>query len=252
MRKIIFGAGAQGRTAASAYKNSGVKIDCFFDNNPNLQGKTVIGIPVIGINDLLRIKDDSEIIICSDVSKHREMIEQLKQNAVDNYHIFDKELILKKERLVSFSYADQNEDIILYHVLKNRQEIFYIDIGSNDPFIGSVTQLFYERGHNGINIDIEPQLIEITRKIRPRDVSLCVAVGAKDGEATFYHQGEFGGLSTLVKDNVASENQPRKTTVVTLKKICDKYANNRNITFLKIDVEGAEREVLGRKGPRRP
>lgn len=245
MKRVIFGAGVQGRTAASAYRDDGMTVDYFLDNNPRLHGTNVFGIPVIGIKELLAIKDESEIIVCADVSRHREMIAQLEENHISHYCIFDKETILKKERLVSFSYATENEDVILYHVLKDRKDIFWIDIGSNDPYLGSVTQLFYDRGHSGINVDMEPELIDITRKVRPRDINLCVGVGAEEGTARFFHQGEFGGLSTLVEKNAIAEYTVTGTTkVTTLKKICDEYAENRNISFLKIDVEGTEKEVL--------
>lgn len=150
MKKVIFGAGAQGRTAASAYRDDGINVDYFFDNNPDLQGKNVSGIPVVGMNELLSMKDACEVIICCDVSRHQEMIRQLEENGITNYRIFDKELILRKERIVSYSYASENEDIILYHVLKDRERIFWIDIGSNDPFLGSVTKLFYDRGHSEV------------------------------------------------------------------------------------------------------
>ncbi len=245
MKKVIFGAGAQGRTAASAYRDEGVSVDYFFDNNPDLHGKNVIGIPVVGIDGLLSMRDDCEVIICCDVSRHQEMIRQLKENNILNYSIFDKETILRKERIVSYSYASENEDIILYHVLKDRKSIFWIDIGSNDPFLGSVTKLFYDRGHSGINVDMEPGLIEITKAQRPRDVSLCVGVGDKEGTSLFYHQGEFGGLSTMVEANsISSHAVTRETRITTLKSLCEKYVKNREITFLKIDVEGRERDVL--------
>lgn len=245
MKKVIFGAGAQGRTAASAYRDDGVSIDYFVDNNPALHGKSVIGIPVIGMDGLISMREDCEVIICCDISRHQEMIRQLAENGISNYSIFDKETILRKERIVSYSYASENEDIILYHVLKDRESIFWIDIGSNDPSLGSVTKLFYDRGHSGINVDMEPGLIEITRAQRPRDISLCVGVGDKEGTGLFYHQGEFGGLSTMVKENsIGDHSQVRETKITTLKNLCEKYVKDREITFLKIDVEGKERDVL--------
>ena len=44
------------------------------------------------------------------------------------------------------SYAQELEDIILYSVLKDVKQIFYIDVGANDPIALSVTHFFYLRG----------------------------------------------------------------------------------------------------------
>lgn len=53
-------------------------------------------------------------------------------------------------------------------------------------------------------------------------------------------------MSTFVKDNVKDEGcLTKETDITTLKDICDAYVNeNVDISFLKIDVEGYEREVL--------
>lgn len=65
------------------------------------------------------------------------------------------------------SFAQEREDIVLYHLLKNvNAPIRYIDVGANDPISISVTKFFYDRGASGINI--EPQKEHISRlKKRP-------------------------------------------------------------------------------------
>lgn len=50
------------------------------------------------------------------------------------------------------SYAKNSEDILLYRALHDVENGSYIDIGSADPQIDSVSVLFYERGWRGINI----------------------------------------------------------------------------------------------------
>lgn len=48
--------------------------------------------------------------------------------------------------LTNYSYL--MEDIFLYHVLSDvaEKDIFYIDVGANDPVNESVTCLFYNMG----------------------------------------------------------------------------------------------------------
>lgn len=50
------------------------------------------------------------------------------------------------EYLLSFSHEKTMEDIILYHVLKPETNIFWIDVGANDPVFDSVTKFFSVRG----------------------------------------------------------------------------------------------------------
>lgn len=243
---ILFGAGVQGRTAAAIYKNNGKKVRCFVDNDISRQGKEIFGIPVISPDKLNEYIDNCDVVISVGGEAKVSIKKQLTAIGVTNAIQFNKELLLEKERFMSYSYPTEHEDLILYHVLKGEKNIFWIDVGCNDPDIGSVTKAFYERGHRGINIDIEDGMMRITKKQRPNDVNLCVGVGSEEGEASFYRQGDWGGLSTLVEGNrreeaVMTENKVRITT---LKKICDEYVVDTVISFLKIDVEGMEKDVL--------
>lgn len=132
--------------------------------------------------------------------------------------------------------------------MKNRDlhDVFYIDVGSNDPSIGSVTKFFYDRGARGINIDMESELIDISKTERSRDINLCLGVGNHNSSVKYFSQGAYGGLSTIVKDNIRyTGGVERETKLVTLEEICQKYIpDGQEITFLIIDVEGMEKEVL--------
>lgn len=46
------------------------------------------------------------------------------------------------EYLLSFSHEKNVEDIILYHVLGRKLDVFWIDVGANDPVFSSVTKFF--------------------------------------------------------------------------------------------------------------
>lgn len=241
----IFGAGPQGRTAAAIYQKKGYDVKYFIDNDKKKQGTSIFDIPVLSIEGYCAKEKCNRIIICCPEVYRGEVVNQLKENGISKYEMFSKEILFDKERFISYSYPENNEDLILYHVLKDRERIFWIDIGSNDPYYGSVTQAFYNLGHHGINVDIEQELIAISEKVRPRDINVCVGIGREKGIAEFFYQGDMGGLNTMVKENVQGENiDKRKVDVVTLKNICDKYVSNEDITFLKIDVEGMEKEVL--------
>jgi FkbM family methyltransferase len=148
-------------------------------------------------------------------------------------------------KAVFVSYARDLEDVILYDVLGDVKDGFYIDVGANSPTMHSVTKFFYEEGYHGINI--EPLLKEYGELVldRDRDINLCVCAGEKEEELELY---ECGGLSTLdlhIAQTWPSVPRPRKVSIVPLAKICGQYCKpGQEIQFCKIDVEGFEREVL--------
>ena len=146
------------------------------------------------------------------------------------------------------SYAQNFEDVLLWRALGDVARGFYIDVGAAHPDVESVTRAFYERGWSGINVEPVAASITRLRAARPRDINLDAAVGERAGHADFF-EVEGTGLSTLRRDVTAGYDAEgfavvRRTVAVrTLADICRAHAHGP-IHFLKIDVEGAEREVL--------
>ena len=54
------------------------------------------------------------------------------------------------------SYAQNNEDVLLWRALGHVRDGFYIDVGANDPVEHSVTKAFYDAGWRGISIEPLP------------------------------------------------------------------------------------------------
>lgn len=146
------------------------------------------------------------------------------------------------------SYAQTHEDVLLWRALHSVTPGFYVDVGAHDPTDLSVTRAFYERGWRGINIEPIPFYAKRLREERPRDQILEVALGDKPGIATLY---DFGGtgLSTIdtdiAKEHAASgfPSSELRVPVITLAAAVDGLGN-QDVHFLKIDVEGYERQVL--------
>jgi FkbM family methyltransferase len=147
------------------------------------------------------------------------------------------------------SYSHDLEDVMVWRALSGAKvkRGYYIDVGANDPVNASVTKGFYDRGYRGINIEPIRRHFHQLQKQRPKDINLQVAVSNTNGVAHFY-ENESDELSTII----AGLGQSYKTTynvkeyVVptrTLTDICKEYRVTE-VHFLKIDVEGAEREVL--------
>lgn len=243
MEKVVFfGAGEYGYRAYWEYKNV-KEIVAFLDNDAKKWGGVIKDIPVIGIEEFDENYHDCNVLVTCSPRYVPEISTQLEKRGISNYQVYDPGM---KEIVISYSGNLDREDLILFHALHDVSGIFYIDVGSNDPSICSVTKLLYDQKNaHGINIDPINELIEKTRKYRTRDISICAGVGDKDDNTTLYING---GLSTLVEAN-ANENENQRITceikVITLKSICNQFiSNNQDIHFLKVDVEGFEKQVL--------
>lgn len=147
------------------------------------------------------------------------------------------------------SYAQNFEDVLLWRALKHIEKGFYIDVGAHDPHHDSVTKAFYERGWRGINIEPVSQWFEKITSERLRDINLQVAAGNQTGELLIYEFTDTG-WSTLCSE-IAEKHElesgcqriERTVLVKTLTEICIDF-HLSPIHFLKIDVEGAEKQVL--------
>jgi FkbM family methyltransferase len=147
------------------------------------------------------------------------------------------------------SYAQNFEDVLLWRALGHIKNGFYIDIGANDPEQHSVTKAFYERGWYGINVEPLQQYQPAFQQQRPRDINLCVAAGAEEGQITLYDVPAGPGWASA-DPGVAHAHQQEGYELLahtvplkTLRSICAEHVSY-DIHFLKIDVEGHEEQVL--------
>jgi FkbM family methyltransferase len=146
------------------------------------------------------------------------------------------------------SYAQNREDILLWRALQDVQEGFYVDAGAQDPTHDSVTRAFYDQGWRGINIEPATGYFEKLCAERPRDLTLQVALGDRIGWARL-HEFAGTGLSTLVKEVAARHRAngfdcfERRVPILPLARVWENFVKGE-VHFLKIDVEGFERQVL--------
>lgn len=146
------------------------------------------------------------------------------------------------------SYAQNYEDVLLRRAFPDQTNGFFVDIGAFHPVKNSVTQHFQLRGWSGVNIDPDEKNIELFNQLRPKDTNLCFAIGQKDGDTKIYSLPNTSRTTALAE--LAASYKKRgleirecEVPTRTLASLLDEYAS-RTIDFLKIDVEGAEYDVI--------
>lgn len=163
------------------------------------------------------------------------------------YAINELKLLLVK--LIRKSYSQHQEDLVISHLLNNKKNGFYVDIGANDPDRFSNTKKFYKKGWFGINVEPNPVLFK-KFATRNNDINLNIGISDKNTILRFY---SFipNTISTFSKDmSLSYQKQGYKlikkydVDVMTLEKVFNKNVGDRQIDFLSIDVEGFEMEVL--------
>lgn len=157
------------------------------------------------------------------------------------------------------SYAQNFEDVILWRALEDATPGFYIDVGAQHPVVDSVSKAFYEHGWRGIHVEPTLEHANLLRADRPDETVVQAIVAERAGAVRFY-EIPGTGLSTARQD-IAEEHhsqrgfpvQSQVVTAVTLDDLLG-LAPSDAIHWLKIDVEGFEREVLSgwRESARRP
>jgi FkbM family methyltransferase len=146
------------------------------------------------------------------------------------------------------SYAQNFEDVMIWRALKHVENGFYIDVGANDPTLYSVTRACYDKGWHGINLEPVAEFFNRLVAQRSRDTNLQVGAGEVAGSFPFFDIPDTG----LATSDPAVAQKHRdggwevntiEIPVLPLADICNRHVSGE-IHFLKIDVEGAEKQVL--------
>lgn len=146
------------------------------------------------------------------------------------------------------SFAQNAEDVLLYRALGHLEQGCYIDIGANHPVEDSVTKAFYDRGWCGVNVEPVAFWFQKLQEARPKDLNFQIAISDSDEVLAFFEVEETG-LSTLDAVRAAECRQQgfnvalKKVACWTLAHLFDEIGP-KDIHFLKIDVEGAEAQVI--------
>lgn len=161
-------------------------------------------------------------------------------------------LAVEADKYVRISYSQGGEDLIINTIftLRGIQRPSYLDIGANHPYKLNNTAIFYLRGARGINIEANPNLINLFNKARPDDINLNIGIGIESGQMNFYIM-EDDTLSTFSLEESermqALGNKLQgicKVDLITVDEVIEKYTDGKFPDLLTIDVEGYDFMIL--------
>ena len=151
--------------------------------------------------------------------------------------------------MMHLSYAQNMEDYHLDLIFAGQDRGTYVDVGGGHPVADNVSFHFYLKGWRGLVVEPQVQLANLYAHVRPRDVAVSCLAGSAEGEIDFHVVDKLHGFSTTVREHAAGASQfgasyqTIRKRVRPLRTLIDE-AGLGAIDFLKIDVEGAEQDVL--------
>jgi FkbM family methyltransferase len=157
-------------------------------------------------------------------------------------------------RAVHFSYSHFGEDLVVFHLLRDRLERgrgCYIDVGAFDPVLHSNTYLLYLHEWRGLNIDASAQRLSCFTAARPDDTNVVAAVSDAARDVLFLEYPTAGTSRVVAADDPYRENDlgeapsaiiPSRTR--TLSDILAEHCPAGGVDFLNVDCEGLDLAVL--------
>lgn len=147
------------------------------------------------------------------------------------------------------SNSQKGEDLFIDKFFNHKKRGFYIDVGACHPKRLNNTKFFYDKGWHGINIEPNPERINLFYEERKRDVNLNIGIGTVEKMTVFYELGH-AGVSTFSKNEadslIALGHELRKKSkiqILRLENIMKKYVKSP-IDFMTVDAEAMDLDVL--------
>jgi FkbM family methyltransferase len=147
------------------------------------------------------------------------------------------------------SYSQHGEDKLIYQLLKklNLQNALFIDVGANHPIKISNTYLLYRNGMRGIVIEPNRDLLHLFEIVRGEDIRLNIGVGSSSCVQEFlmtdaHARNSFGKNTEYMKQHSIHVCKKIKIPVLSLDNVMKNFS--QKVSFLSIDTEGMELEVL--------
>lgn len=157
---------------------------------------------------------------------------------------------LNRNKNISYSQYGEDNIISLMQDLYNIRNINYIDIGAHHPFNLNNTQLLYEKGMTGINIEPDPIQFKLFKKERAKDINLNIGLHYEQGSMTFYqfNRPEFNTFSKDAADEIERKGIKKINEILvkvdTYNNIVEKYCQKSYPNLISLDAEGLDETII--------
>jgi FkbM family methyltransferase len=150
---------------------------------------------------------------------------------------------------MALSYTQNLEDYLLSLAFAGQVSGVYVDVGGGHPVADNVSYWFYLKGWAGVVVEPQADLVALHQRLRPRDIVFRGVLGRASGSIDVHLVDRFHGLTTTVEAfaqqarDLGTEYRTEALPCLTLADLCERHGLSE-IDILKIDVEGAEGDVL--------
>ena len=162
------------------------------------------------------------------------------------YNLFIRHKIFLRKK----SYSQFAEDLEIINFFKNKKKGKYLDIGCFHPVMYSNTNLLYQKGWSGINIDLNQTTIDLFNIARPKDINLCRVIGVTEKMVKVHFDSLFSPVNTAEEKfyNEYKKEFFKNEFIreVMSQKLTDIFNENNisKIDFVNIDAEGMDYKIL--------
>jgi FkbM family methyltransferase len=220
---VLYGAGCNGVFAKELLEHFHISITCYCDSDPKKHGCLFCGVPVISPAELFDNYTNSHIIISTGIYEN-EIYSFLIENGSSPSQIF-------------FPTFFENT-YFLPHILPPTQNEVFFDVGTLDGRTICQFISYCKGGHEKIYaMEPDPESMLNTKNcLRMNNIENVTLIekGAWSCSAILNFQNAANGASTL------SESGKMTVPVTAI----DSIARAKPVTFIKMDIEGAELEAL--------
>jgi len=161
---------------------------------------------------------------------------------------------MKQRDFAKTMFSWEGEDILIYKIAHDYLGIhkgFYVDVGAHHPFSLSNTQLLYQSGWRGINIDAMPGSMIPFNEHRGEDINIEMGVSLDPGTFRF-SVFEDSALNGFLSDDMVQAHLNRGNKLIEqinvesqpLRIILRNVGPIPPIDLLTIDCEGLDIQVI--------
>lgn len=213
-----YGAGAGGRFAVKYVRSVPFVIDKY-------KTGTLGGIPIISLEDFLKLPDYREYLVLITVgteTAQEEIKKELRKHGLNYAFVF-------------FDCRDESQYFEIQTMCPGMRDEFFVDVGALD---GNTTKYFLEHiGGHAYVLEPNPAQFAITKEaLLAYPEAECFPYGAYDQNTTLRFDPEEG-------DEGSARVSEAGSITIEVRKL-DDLLRDRKVTFIKMDIEGSELAAL--------